>query len=229
MSPPLDSTSHDQTRLQLLDAAEEVFAERGYAAATTREICQRAGMKNVGAINYYFGGKDRLYVEAVKYAMRTCMHGTPFPDWPAGTPPETKLRDFVRTMIARMLEVPKEASMALMSREMTRPTPSSATEEVVREHIRPMVDVLVAILDELLPDLPFERRVLVGFSIVGQCLYYRQNRAVSEVLFGRELMERFSADVLADHIADLTLRGLGKSVDAGAQARNAKSETRSSP
>src|SRR5262245_44468901 len=178
-------------------------------------------MKNMGAINYYFGGKERLYVEAVKHAMRTCAHGTPFPEWPPGTPAETKLREFVRTMIARMLEVPKEASMALMSREMTRPTPSPATEEVVREHIRPMVDVLLAILDELLPDLPLERRVLVGFSIVGQCLYYRQNRAVSQALFGRELMERLSADVVADHIADLTLRGLGKAVESGAATRKA--------
>jgi AcrR family transcriptional regulator len=198
----------DDTRIRLLEAAEEVFAEKGYEAATTREICQRAGVKNVGAVNYYFQGKERLYVEAVKFAMRTCSQGAPFPDWPPGTPPARKLRDFVRTMMARMLEIPKEASMILMTREMTRVEPTTVTVEAVEDHIRPMANVLVGILDELIPGVPFERRVLVGFSIIGQCLYYRQNRAVGEVLFGRKLLQRFSADQLADHIAEFTLTAL---------------------
>ena len=198
----------DDTRVRLLAAAEEVFAEMGYEAATTREICRRAGVKNVGAVNYYFQGKERLYVEAVKFAMRTCTQGAPFPDWPPGTPPAQKLRDFVRTMMARMMESPKEASMVLMTREMTRVEPTTVTVEAVEENIRPMADVLVAILDELLPNVPFESRVLVGFSIIGQCLYYRQNRAVGEVLFGRKLLQRFTADELAEHIADFTLTAL---------------------
>ena len=117
MGPRIES---DDTRIRLLEAAEDVFAEKGYEAATTREICNRAGVRNVGAVNYYFQGKERLYAEAVKYAMRTCAHGAPFPDWPPGTPPADKLRDFIRTMMARMLEIPKEASMTLMTREMTR-------------------------------------------------------------------------------------------------------------
>jgi AcrR family transcriptional regulator len=205
MNAPFDP---DPTRTRLLEAAEEVFAEKGFEAATTREICMRAGVKNVGAVNYYFQGKERLYIEAVKFAMRTCCQGAPFPDWPPGTPPARKLRDFIRTMMARMLEIPKEASMVLMTREMTRLVPTTVTVEAVEENIRPMANVLVGILDELIPDVPFDRRVLVGFSIIGQCLYYRQNRAVGEVLFGRKLLQRFSADELAEHIADFSLAAI---------------------
>ncbi|MGE0626120.1 MAG: CerR family C-terminal domain-containing protein [Pseudomonadales bacterium] len=47
-------------RERLLDAALEVFAERGYGKASTREICARAGA-NVAAIHYYFGDKASLY------------------------------------------------------------------------------------------------------------------------------------------------------------------------
>jgi AcrR family transcriptional regulator len=198
----------DDTRTRLLEAAEEVFAEKGYEAAGTREICQKAGVKNVGAVNYYFGGKERLYAEAVKYAMRTCCHGAPFPDWPPGTSPEQKLRDFIRTVMARMLEIPKAASMTLMAQEMTRVSPTAATVEAVEENIRPMAELLVGILGELLPDVPFNRRVLIGFSIIGQCLYYRQNRAVGEVLFGPRLMRQFSADDLANHIAEFSLNAV---------------------
>lgn len=200
----------DETRNRLLDAAEEIFAEQGFEAATTREICQRAGVKNVGAINYYFQSKERLYAEAVKYAMRTCVSGAPFPDWDADVSPEQKLRDFIHTMMIRTLEIPKAASMTLMMREMTRPEPSPITEEAVRENIKPMADLLVNILSDLLPEVPFERRVLIGYSIVGQCLYYRQNRAVGPVLFGTRVTRNYDAEYLANHIAEFTLTAIGK-------------------
>jgi AcrR family transcriptional regulator len=47
-------------REQLVAAATRIFAAKGYAAATTREICEAAGA-NVAAIHYYFGDKEGLY------------------------------------------------------------------------------------------------------------------------------------------------------------------------
>lgn len=43
----------------LLDAANAIFAERGYDAATTREIAERAGCAE-GLIHRYFSGKNGL-------------------------------------------------------------------------------------------------------------------------------------------------------------------------
>ena len=51
----------DDTRLRLIEAALEVFSERGYAAATTRDLASRAGV-NLAAIPYHFGGKEALYL-----------------------------------------------------------------------------------------------------------------------------------------------------------------------
>ena len=45
---------------KLLDAAEIVFAERGYHAASTLEIARRAGV-NKTLIHYYFRSKEGLY------------------------------------------------------------------------------------------------------------------------------------------------------------------------
>ncbi|MDQ7831098.1 MAG: CerR family C-terminal domain-containing protein [Desulfovibrionaceae bacterium] len=55
---PKDGTD---TREKLLLAAVAVFAEKGYKAATVREICRRAKGANNNAVNYYFGDKAKLY------------------------------------------------------------------------------------------------------------------------------------------------------------------------
>jgi AcrR family transcriptional regulator len=49
----------DRRRRCLIDAATQTFAEKGYDAATTREVAERAGCSE-GLIHRYFGGKNGL-------------------------------------------------------------------------------------------------------------------------------------------------------------------------
>ncbi|ADE11170.1 transcriptional regulator, TetR family [Sideroxydans lithotrophicus ES-1] len=58
-------SAQEETRWRLLQAASEVFAEVGYHAATTREICKRAGV-NLASIHYYYGDKAELYREVFR-------------------------------------------------------------------------------------------------------------------------------------------------------------------
>ncbi len=58
-------SAQEETRWRLLQAAAEVFAEVGYHAATTREICKRAGV-NLASIHYYYGDKAELYREVFR-------------------------------------------------------------------------------------------------------------------------------------------------------------------
>ena len=53
-----------RARERLLLEATRIFAEKGFARASTREICQAAG-QNVAAIHYYFGDKAGLYRAAL--------------------------------------------------------------------------------------------------------------------------------------------------------------------
>ena len=52
------------TRERILDAAEALIAERGFDAASIREIANRSG-DTIGTLSYHFKSKDRLLVEVV--------------------------------------------------------------------------------------------------------------------------------------------------------------------
>jgi AcrR family transcriptional regulator len=49
----------NNTKTRILDAAERILAERGFAAASVRTICAEAGV-NLGAVNYHFRSKQAL-------------------------------------------------------------------------------------------------------------------------------------------------------------------------
>lgn len=50
----------DETRLRIVHAAIELFGERGFDAASTRDIAARAGV-NAPALQYYFANKEGVY------------------------------------------------------------------------------------------------------------------------------------------------------------------------
>ncbi|HLX17127.1 MAG TPA: TetR/AcrR family transcriptional regulator [Bradyrhizobium sp.] len=52
----------DRTRALILDAAERLYADRGFADVTLRDIVAAAGV-NLAAVNYHFGSKDELIAE----------------------------------------------------------------------------------------------------------------------------------------------------------------------
>ena len=60
----VETRNASQTRAKIAAAAVQVFAERGYEGATTRQIAAAAGV-NQGLITYYFQSKERLWKEAV--------------------------------------------------------------------------------------------------------------------------------------------------------------------
>ncbi len=51
-----------ETRTALLDAAEALMVEHGYAAVTTRRVATEAGVNN-GLVYYYFGTMDDLFLQ----------------------------------------------------------------------------------------------------------------------------------------------------------------------
>jgi AcrR family transcriptional regulator len=52
----------DHTRAAILNAAERLYADRGFGDVTLRDIVAAAGV-NLAAVNYHFGSKDELIAE----------------------------------------------------------------------------------------------------------------------------------------------------------------------
>jgi len=90
---------HEENVRKLLRGGGQVFALRGYANATVREICTAAGV-NVAAVSYYFGGKEKLYISVLEDFLETGERLCPYDDgaFPASAP-EEHLRAFVRHLL----------------------------------------------------------------------------------------------------------------------------------
>ena len=198
----------DDTKQRLINAAGEMFAEKGYEAASIREICQRAEA-NLAAVNYHYGEKRQLYVAAVRHAQCCRQEDVPFPDWPAEMPAVDRLRAFIETMFARMLAGDRpQWHLEIMLRELARPTEACAA--VVEDYIRPMADKLREILRDLLPDqLTEQERWMIGFSIVGQILFYYVHQPIIRLLIGHAGVDPMPLDQLADHVTRFTLAAIG--------------------
>ena len=54
--------------IPLILAAIELFGRDGFAAVSTRVLCEKAGT-NISSIKYHFGGKEELYRAAVFYVV----------------------------------------------------------------------------------------------------------------------------------------------------------------
>ena len=199
----------EDTRERLLAAAGTIFAEKGYEAATVRDICQQAEA-NLAAVNYYFGDKERHYLESVTSSYCRRQQTVPLPEWPTGTEPAVQLRGFIQTMLERMIKDPTPSwHVKLLMREVLQPT--GACRELVKDFIRPHFELLLSILNEMLPAaVPAEQRHLIGFSIIGQCLHHRVAATVVRMLVGEEEYSTYTPQRLAEHIAQFSLAALGR-------------------
>lgn len=73
MSVAEKSENHEKkakdAKQRLIDAAEDLFAAKGFDATSIRDLTTRADC-NLAAVNYHFGTKDELYAELFRHRFR---------------------------------------------------------------------------------------------------------------------------------------------------------------
>jgi len=196
-----------ETRQRLLEAAGEVFAERGFRMATVRDICQRA-KANLAAVNYHFGDKERLYAAVLQYTFH-CAEPSPLDLGLSGEATvEERLRAFIRAHLFSLLAEGRPAwHRKLITREMAEPT--RAPDTVVDQMIRPEAELLMAIVRDVLGHDAHPQRVWqCASSIIGQCLFYHHARPVILRLDPAQTFTPEAIEQLVDHITHFSLAAL---------------------
>lgn len=218
----------EKTRQALLDAAESLFAERGFSGVGSRELVAAAGV-NVAAIGYHFGSKRGLYLETVR---RAILRPEVQDGWRALSGDGATRLDaaralvaFVRALIEKLLSDPElSACTRLMLREAMQP--SDALPDVVECFVRPHEELLVATLRRIAPDLGPSAARLAARSVMGQIFHHHLFRPFFDQLQRGARPGASRIRAIADHVSRFSLRGLGCSESLIERAMRPRSKTR---
>ena len=154
------------TRALLLEIAGQVFAQRGYADATSKEICERAGTP-MASVNYHFGSREALYEEVLIEAHRQIVSVDELVEMTRALgDPRDKLRALLGHMLAPSSREPTPWGFRVVLREMMSPGPLAPA--LVEKAVKPKAKLLLGLLAQILdlpPDHPAVQRALV-FSVL---------------------------------------------------------------
>ena len=203
----MKSARDRETRQRLLSAAARLFAERGFAKVSVRDICRKA-RANVAAVNYHFNGKIGLYEEVLGSAIRTMQETTEMAKQAgSGRAAEEQLRAYVEVFLHRVTGRDQSSWIhQFMVREMSDPTP--ALDMVIEQVIRPRMAYLCGVVAGLLDCEVEDPRVLrCAMSVHVQCLALFDNRFMDRMHGTPDRTPR-GLDAMVDHIVGFSLAGI---------------------
>ncbi|HEY3131343.1 MAG TPA: CerR family C-terminal domain-containing protein [Acidobacteriota bacterium] len=194
----------DRTRSKLLEAAREVFAERGYYRTTIRQICSHA-RTNIAAVNYHFGGKLGLYTAVLRQSVGSAQNEAIHKAFDQDAAPEEILRQVIRARLNEACGSDRfNWRFRLMVHELAQPTP--AMSRVIDETMRPIYNRLRELVGAII-HLPrdHEKTRLCTHSIIGQVAHYAHSRRVLARLWPELKMTPEQLEKIANHIAEFSL------------------------
>ncbi len=163
-----------ETRERILLAAEHLFAEQGYDSTSIRDITAEAEC-NVAAVNYHFGGKDKLYVETFRRLLvdlRDRRISSMRRDMSDVTDPtlEYFLESFANSFLEPLVDGSRgRLVLSFFANEMMDAHLPKGL--FLEEFIRPLVQVTTEGLDRAGPQLDPQIARMCMMSIVGQLLH----------------------------------------------------------
>jgi AcrR family transcriptional regulator len=117
--PPRDDQDYETRRQQIMDAALEVFAHKGFEKATNKDIAEAARIKSPGLIYHYFRDKADLLSSIVQQrapAIQLLAHSDELMD----KPPREVLTMFVSSFISTFEDRAALAGFKLLLGESLR-------------------------------------------------------------------------------------------------------------
>ncbi|GAC58480.1 putative TetR family transcriptional regulator [Gordonia hirsuta DSM 44140 = NBRC 16056] len=189
-----------QTRRLLLAAAEELFAARGIAAVSNRQICEAAGQGNNYAVGYHFGNRDGLLSALLE------VHNEPIEQIRARMVDDlsyiTEVRDWLRCLVQPQLEylgtAPRRTHFAALCAQLAvDPENTSLIHRAAAESssLRRILDGLYASLPPLPETAVTVRNLMTQHLLISMFASFENSRNASEAL-DHESWRAFSAAVV---------------------------------
>jgi AcrR family transcriptional regulator len=216
--PPRATTrATDATRRALIEAATNIFAEHGYERGSVRLITSAAGA-NQAAITYHFGGKDGLYREVLRAAIRAFEDQSLVDE----TTPETASAEEALRLLVRQLLVPLvkrdrlSRYMRIFAWESAEPSPVFA--EFMARETPPVFRITERIVRRFLPDdaAPEEVALTVFWVIEQPIAIVRNAERLAGPPFNLPLEGAHAVDAIVDKVTRLCLGGLASRRPEGA-------------
>jgi TetR/AcrR family transcriptional regulator, regulator of cefoperazone and chloramphenicol sensitivity len=199
-----------ESRHKLLIAAAEVFAKKGFRETTNADICEKAGV-NTAAVNYHFGSKEDLYIEAWKYSFEISVRKYPLDGGVSSNAPvKERLYGRILSFMQRIAD-PETHDVEIIHKEIANPT--GLLTDAIEKNLEPAEKEFGSIFKELLGNGASEQQVLFcQMSVMSQCfgpmLHLRHSKAEHETLLPRKMPVDFRIEELAAHITRFSLIGI---------------------
>lgn len=177
------------TKAQILEAAGEIFAEKGFDRATGKEIAERAG-SNSAAVNYYYGGIEGLYAAVLVEAHRRLLTYDRLVALAQGPGASIDKLKILIGLIAAAITAPASSTWVLrvLSREIL--APSQAFPVLLNQEVLPKKQVVTGLVADIL-GVPFDH------PAVGRCLLNMVSPFAMLLLGNRQLLSQVLPDLFA--------------------------------
>ena len=157
------ATQDEVTRQRVLESAAALFARQGIDGVTTRAITDLA-RANAAAVNYHFGGKDKLSVEVFRTVARaSAARRHAGLDRILAASQESGERPSLRQIIEIFVDAyvaedsPRDGALLAHLVLKHRVAPTAWTDAVVREELDPLARRFIEVLVSAAPSLPIEQ------------------------------------------------------------------------
>jgi AcrR family transcriptional regulator len=198
---PVDIGQQD-LKTQILDASEELFAERGYAATSIRRIADQTSV-NPALIHYYFGNKKALLQNVMDRALKPMSEAIASMKNNADASPE-RIAALLTSMAARHPNIPR-----LLMREVF--LPGGEMQQDFAVNMAPQLGgALPALLDRekksgrLRPDAD---PAISAVLIIAVCIFPFIARTLAEPVLGIKFDAK-GIEFLNQQITELLKRGM---------------------
>ena len=193
-----------RNRAKILQAAEHVFAERGYDGATTAAIADRAGLPKAN-VHYYFGTKSALYRAVIDSIIELWLEA--FGDISEDSDPAETLGHYIRAKLAHSRERP--LASRIFANEIIRGAPilSDYLKTDLRDWVTDKSRVLKQWADAGKMD-PVDPAHLF-FMIWSTTQTYADFDVQMRAVLGRQRLTDEDFETAAATITDVILKGCG--------------------